>query len=224
MSNDPSDAHAYAQEGPRRRRGLMLVLSSPSGAGKTTLTRILTRDDAEMELSVSWTTRPPREGEVDGVHYHFVDKEKFRTQRAREGFLEWAEVHDNFYGSPRLPVMSALERGRDVLFDIDWQGAQQLTNTAEADVVKVFILPPSMKELRQRLNLRAKDSQEVIKRRMSNAYSEISRWDGYDYVLVNEDLEQCERRLKAIIAAERLRRTRQPWLPGFVQHLLQEDT
>ncbi|MFZ4601048.1 MAG: guanylate kinase [Alphaproteobacteria bacterium] len=213
-----------SSEGPRRRRGLMLVLSSPSGAGKTTLTRMLTRDDAEVELSVSWTTRPPRQGEIDGAHYYFVTRDAFRAHRAADGFLEWAEVHDNFYGSPRAAVTSALKSGRDVLFDIDWQGAQQLTNSASADVVKVFILPPSMKDLRARLESRAQDSSEVIKRRLSNAYSEISRWDGYDYVLVNEDLGACYDQLRAIITAERLRRQRQPWLPGFVQSLLKEDT
>jgi guanylate kinase len=202
----------------------MLVLSSPSGAGKTTLTRLLTRDDPDIELSVSWTTRPPREGELDGVHYHFVAKEAFRVQRANDGFLEWAEVHDNLYGSPRAPVMAALEAGRDVLFDIDWQGAQQLTNSAQADVVKVFILPPSMIELRRRLDERAKDEAAVIKKRMTNAYSEISRWDGYDYVLVNRDLDESYAQLRSIIAAERMRRQRQPWLPGFVQQLLHEVT
>jgi guanylate kinase len=208
----------------RRRRGLMLVLSSPSGAGKTTLTRQLVADDPEVRLSISWTTRPPRDGEVEGVHYFFVSKEAFRAHRAADGFLEWAEVHDHLYGSPRAPVMSALEQGRDVLFDIDWQGAQQLTNSAQADVVKVFVLPPSMKELRRRLDTRAADAPEVIKRRMSNAYGEISRWDGYDYVLLNDDLDATYERLKAIVAAERLRRARQPWLPGFVQGLLAEDT
>lgn len=208
----------------RRRRGLMLVLSSPSGAGKTTLTRLLTRDDSDVELSVSWTTRPPRPGEIDGVHYVFRSKDEFRAHRAADGFLEWAEVHDNLYGSPREPILDALDKGRDVLFDIDWQGAQQLTNSAQADVVKVFILPPSMIELRRRLDERAADDRAVIKKRMSNAYSEISRWDGYDYVLVNDDLDNCYSQLKSIVAAERLRRQRQPWLPNFVQRLLQEDT
>lgn len=208
----------------RRRRGLMLVLSSPSGAGKTTLTRLLTRDDPDVELSVSWTTRPPRPGEIHKVHYVFCSEDEFREHRAKDGFLEWAEVHSNFYGSPRAPVLDALDKGRDVLFDIDWQGAQQLTNSAQADVVKVFILPPSMIELRRRLDERAADDRAVIKKRMSNAYSEISRWDGYDYVLVNEDLDDCYRQLKSIVAAERLRRQRQPWLPNFVQRLLQEDT
>lgn len=213
-----------SNDNARPRRGLMLVLSSPSGAGKTTLTRMLTRDDPDVELSVSWTTRPPREGEVNGVHYVFVTKDQFRNERADNGFLEWAEVHGNLYGSPRAPILDALDTGRDVLFDIDWQGAQQLTNSAEADVVKVFILPPSMSDLRTRLESRAQDSADVIRRRLANAYSEISRWDGYDYVLVNDDLDECYRRLCAIVAAERLRRQRQPWLPGFVQTLLHEDT
>lgn len=208
----------------RRRRGLMLVLSSPSGAGKTTLTRMLTRDDAEIELSVSWTTRPPRPGEIDGMHYIFKTKDQFREHRAADGFLEWAIVHDNFYGSPREAILDALDKGRDVLFDIDWQGGQQLTNSAQADVVKVFLLPPSMIELRRRLDERAADDRAVIKKRMSNAYSEISRWDGYDYVLVNEDLDSSYTQLRSIVAAERLRRQRQPWLPNFVQNLLQEDT
>lgn len=213
-----------SNDNDRPRRGLMLVLSSPSGAGKTTLTRMLTRDDPNVELSVSWTTRPPRTGEIDGVHYVFVTKDGFRTERADNGFLEWAEVHGNYYGSPRQPVLDALESGRDVLFDIDWQGAQQLTTSAEADVVKVFILPPSMKDLRARLETRAQDSADTIRRRLANAYSEISRWDGYDYVLVNEDLESCYGKLQAIVAAERLRRQRQPWLPAFVQNLLHQDT
>lgn len=218
MSNESSSV------GERRRRGLMLVLSSPSGAGKTTLTRLLTRDDPEVELSVSWTTRPPRPSEIDGADYVFVSKEQFRAHRAAGGFLEWAEVHDHLYGSPKAAVLAALEAGRDVLFDIDWQGAQQLTNSAEADVVKVFVLPPSMAALKQRLHSRAQDEPLVIKRRLSNAYAEISRWDGYDYVLLNEDLEVCCERLKSIVAAERLRRQRQPWLPAFVQQLLQEET
>lgn len=208
----------------RRRRGLMLVLSSPSGAGKTTLSRKLVEEDGEMQLSISWTTREPREGEKDGVHYFFRTKREFYARRADEGFLEWAEVHGNFYGSPREPILEALGRGRDVLFDIDWQGSQQLTTSAAADVVKVFILPPSMKELRRRLEGRAQDSLDVIKRRMRAAYGEISRWDGYDYVLVNEDFDACYVQLKAIVAAERLRRSRQPWLAGYVHKLLQEDT
>jgi guanylate kinase len=206
------------------RRGLMLVLVSPSGAGKTTLSRRLVEEDGQIELSISWTTRPPRPGEVDTVHYCFVDKDKFRAHRAADGFLEWAEVHDHYYGSPRDAVMAALEAGRDVMFDVDWQGAQQLTASAPQDVVKVFILPPSMKELRRRLQTRAQDSAEVIKKRMTNAYGEISRAETFDYVLVNEDVDDAYQRLKMIIAAERMARARQPWLHGFVQGLLQEDT
>jgi guanylate kinase len=198
----------------------MLVLSSPSGAGKSTLTRLLTRDDPDVELSVSWTTRRPRPGEMDGIHYVFTSRAEFIAHREADGFLEHAEVHDNLYGSPREPVLRALESGRDVLFDVDWQGAQQLTNTAEADVVKVFILPPSFSELRRRLIERAGDAEDVIAKRLSNAAGEISRWDGYDYVLVNDELDDCYRQVQAIVAAERLRRDRQPWLPAFVQTLL----
>ncbi len=217
MSSD-----AAAEQAARPRRGLMLVLSSPSGAGKTTLTRLFTRDDPEVELSVSWTTRPPRAGEIDGADYTFVSPEAFAAHRGHGGFLEWAIVHDHFYGSPKAEVLSALESGRDVLFDIDWQGAQQLTNSAQADVVKVFVLPPSMAVLQARLQSRALDDPLIIKRRLSNAYAEISRWDGYDYVLVNDDLEACYQRLRSIVASERMRRQRQPWLPNFVAGLLSE--
>lgn len=217
MSSD-----AASEQAARPRRGLMLVLSSPSGAGKTTLTRLFTRDDPEVELSVSWTTRPPRAGEIDGADYTFVSPEAFTAHRKKDGFLEWAIVHDHFYGSPKAEVLAALEEGRDVLFDIDWQGAQQLTNTAQADVVKVFVLPPSMAVLQGRLQSRALDDPLIIKRRLSNAYAEISRWDGYDYVLVNDDLETCYERLRSIVASERMRRQRQPWLPNFVAGLLSE--
>jgi guanylate kinase len=208
----------------RPRRGLMLVLVSPSGGGKTTLSQRLVRDDPAVRFSISWTTRAPRPRETDGVHYRFVDKDAFRAHRAEEGFLEWAEVHDHYYGSPRAPVMEALERGMDVLFDIDWQGAQQLAASAPGDLVRVFILPPSMRELRHRLETRGQDSKEVVKKRMTNAYGEISRWDTYDYVLLNDDLDATYAHLTTILAAERLRRARQPWLHGFVQGLLREDT
>lgn len=208
----------------RKRRGMMLVLSSPSGAGKTTLSRRLVEDDKGVSLSISWTTRQKRHGEEHSEHYHFVTKEEFREMRAKDGFLEWAEVHDNYYGSPREPILSALENGRDIIFDIDWQGAQQLTNSAHADVVRIFILPPSMKELHNRLEGRAQDSGETIKKRMTNAYGEISRWETFNYVLVNEDLDETYDRLKTIVAAERIRRRRQPWLANFVGGLLREDT
>ncbi|WP_085339042.1 guanylate kinase [Aquidulcibacter paucihalophilus] len=207
-----------------QRRGLMLALVSPSGAGKTTLSRRLVEEDADIALSVSWTTRAPRPGETDGVHYHFVDKDQFRAHRAQDGFLEWAEVHDHYYGSPRESAFATLQSGLDLMFDVDWQGALQLRTSAPEDVVKVFILPPSMAELKRRLILRGQDSPEVIKKRMTNAYGEISRWENFDYVLVNEDLEQSYAHLKTILAAERMRRARQPWMGGFVQGLLREDT
>ncbi len=206
-----------------KRRGMLLVLSSPSGAGKTTLSRRLVGEDNGVKLSVSWTTRPMREGEENNVHYCFVSKDEFRKMRAEDGFLEWAEVHDNYYGSPREPIMKTLKSGLDVVFDIDWQGAQQLGLSAPSDVVKIFILPPSMKELKNRLEGRGQDDDAVIKRRMTNAYGEIARADTYDYVLVNEDLDLTYDRLRTIIAAERLRRYRQPWVGGFVQGLLRED-
>ena len=207
-----------------QRRGLMLALVSPSGAGKTTLSRRLVEEDADIALSVSWTTRAPRPGETDGVHYHFVDKDQFRAHRAQDGFLEWAEVHDHYYGSPRESAFATLQSGLDLMFDVDWQGALQLRTSAPEDVVKVFILPPSMAELKRRLISRGQDSPEVIKKRMTNAYGEISRWENFDYVLVNEDLEQSYAHLKTILAAERMRRARQPWMGGFVQGLLREDT
>ena len=217
----PSDASVPV---PQTRRGMMLVVVSPSGAGKTSLSRRLMEDDRTISFSVSWTTRGPRVGEVDGVHYRFVDKDQFRAERGTSGFLEWAEVHDHYYGSPRAPVMATLEAGRDLLFDIDWQGAQQLKEAAPADVVKVFILPPSMTELRKRLTGRGTDAPEVISKRMTNAYGEISRWSSYDYVLLNDDFDATYEKLKSIVAAERLRRARQPWLAGFVEGLLKEDT
>lgn len=206
------------------RRGLMLALVSPSGAGKTTLSRRLVEEDADIALSVSWTTRAPRPGEEDGVHYHFVDKDQFRVHRAQDGFLEWAEVHDHYYGSPRESAFATLQSGRDLMFDVDWQGALQLRTSAPEDVVKVFILPPSMAELKRRLISRGQDTAEVIKKRMTNAYGEISRWENFDYVLVNADIEDSYHCLKTILAAERMRRARQPWMGAFVQGLLREDT
>jgi len=209
-----ADPHGF------KRRGVLFVLSSPSGAGKSTIARKLLADEAELGMSVSYTTRPIRPGEVDGVDYHFIDLETFRAMVANHEFLEWAHVFGHRYGTPKADVFHTLGEGRDILFDIDWQGAQQLHQLAGGDVVRVFILPPSMEELRTRLERRATDSQEVIDARMSRAANEVSHWDGYDYVLVNDDVEQCFQCVKTILAAERLKRSRQTGIIGFIRKLL----
>ena len=198
----------------------MLVISSPSGAGKTSLSRRLVADHADLDLSVSCTTRGPRPGEQEGREYLFVDRPRFEAMVHADAFLEWAEVHDNRYGTPRVPVMAALEAGRDVLFDIDWQGAEQVAAKAPDDVVRVFILPPTMADLRRRLFARAQDGAEVIERRLARAPGEIAKWGAYDYVLVNDDFDQAYADLAHIYHAERLKRTRNPWLEGFVEALL----
>lgn len=200
----------------------MLLISSPSGAGKTSLSRRLVADHAELELSVSATTRSPRPGEENGREYHFVDRPAFDEMIAADAFLEWANVHEHRYGSPRAPVMAALEAGQDVLFDIDWQGAGQITQRAPDDVVRVFILPPSMAELSRRLHARAQDAEDVIQRRLGRAYDEIAQWGAYDYVIVNEDYDRAYADLAHIYHAERLRRSRNAWLNPFVQGLLDE--
>lgn len=200
----------------------MLVLSSPSGAGKTTLARRLLESETGVEMSVSYTTRKKRKGEVEGRDYHFVDRETFTRMRDRGEFLEWALVFDNFYGTPRKPVEDALASGRDVLFDVDWQGADALRLEAREDVVSVFILPPSSKVLELRLKERAQDSDDVVEARMRGASNEIQHWTDYDYVVVNRDVEQSLAAMSAILAAERLRRTRQMGLKDFVQALLAE--
>ncbi|MGZ5841316.1 MAG: guanylate kinase [Xanthobacteraceae bacterium] len=201
------------------RRGLMLVLSSPSGAGKTTLSRMLLTVERGLELSVSVTTRPRRRGEVNGRHYHFIDRKKF-DQLVRDGdLLEYAEVFGNGYGTLRKPVETALRRGHDVLFDIDWQGTQQLRERAEDDLVSVFVLPPSSGELSRRLHTRAQDDKKVIRARMAKASDEMSHWAEYDYVVVNRDLDRAFGDVRAILAAERLRRKRQPGLSAFVRGL-----
>jgi len=202
------------------RRGLMIVLSSPSGAGKTTLTRKLLADNPDMAMSVSATTRLPRPGEEDGKDYFFVDKTRFSELEAQGEFLEHAKVFDNYYATPRGPVEDALSRGRDVVFDIDWQGAQQLTQAAADDIVKIFILPPNMRELEQRLRTRALDSDSVIAKRMSKSEAEISHWAEYDYVIVNEDVSTALAELQTIVKSERMRRRRQMWLGGFVKSLV----
>ena len=204
------------------RRGLMFVLSSPSGAGKTTLSRQLLASDDSISMSVSATTRPPRPGEVDGSDYHFVDKPTFMRMREAGELLESAEVFDNFYATPKAPVMAALAQGQDILFDIDWQGAQQLRAMMPHDVVSVFILPPNAITLERRLKARAQDSDEVVARRMAKAANEISHWAEYDYVIVNSDLDDSSARLTAILAAERNRRERLVGLRDFVGGLLGE--
>lgn len=206
---------------PPKRRGLMIVLSSPSGAGKTTLTRRLLAEDFHMDMSVSATTRKPRKGEEHGKDYYFVGTSDFEAMIADDQFLEWAKVFDNYYGTPTEPVEEALSSGRDIVFDIDWQGAQQLTQAAADDLIKIFILPPSKVELERRLKTRAQDSDAVIANRMAKSESEISHWAEYDYVIVNEDVDESLDQLRAIIKAERIRRKRQMWLGPFVKALVQ---
>jgi len=201
------------------RRGLMLVLSSPSGAGKSTLSRMLLKADRHVELSVSVTTRPQRRGEVDGRDYHFIDLHRFQAMVKSGKLLEWAEVFGHCYGTPRQPVEKALQAGRDVLFDIDWQGTQQLSEKARDDLVSVFILPPTAKELERRLRRRAQDSHDIIGSRMAKAADEMSHWPEYDYVIVNRDKDEAFAEVKAILAAERLKRERQIGLSSFVRAL-----
>jgi guanylate kinase len=208
-----------AQDAKIARRGLMLVLSSPSGAGKTTLSRRLLAEDAGVTLSVSVTTRKMRPGEVDGQEYHFIDRRRFLSMVENGELLEYAEVFDNGYGTPTKPVMDALAAGRDVLFDIDWQGTQQLREKARTDLVAVFVLPPSVAELERRLRTRAQDDYDTILHRMAKASDEMSHWAEYDYVVINRDLEQAFADVKAILAAERLKRERQPGLSDFVRAL-----
>lgn len=202
-----------------KRRGVLFILSSPSGAGKSTIARRLLASDSNLKMSVSATTRPMRPGEVDGVDYHFVDLEHFREMVADHQFLEWAHVFNHRYGSPAKPIEEMLSSGLDVLFDIDWQGAQQLYQTCGGDVVRVFILPPSMLELENRLRTRGTDSEEVITGRMQRAAAEVSHWDGYDYVLLNDDIDRCFAEVQHILEAERLKRHRQTGLIGFIRKL-----
>jgi len=201
------------------RRGLMLVLSSPSGVGKTTLSRKLLEADPGVELSVSVTTRTQRPGEIDGRDYHFIDAERFETMVKGGELLEWAQVFGHHYGTPRASVEAALLSGQDVLFDIDWQGTQQLREKADHDLVSVFVLPPSMRDLERRLRRRAQDSDEVIRTRMATAAEEMSHWAEYDYVVINTDIDRAFAEVQTILAAERLKRERQTGLSDFVRRL-----
>lgn len=206
------------------RRGLMVVISSPSGAGKSTIARQLLSDaDMNLSLSVSVTTRERRPSEMEGVHYHFITKREFERRRDNDELIEWAEVHGNFYGTLRQTAEEALADGKDMLFDIDWQGAEQLQAKMPADVVSIFILPPTMRELQNRLNRRAEDTADVIETRLQNARFEIQKWAKYDYIVINEDLQRSYAGIKGIIIAERLRRDRRPGLFDFVSGLLEEN-
>jgi guanylate kinase len=198
----------------------MFILSSPSGAGKTTLSRMLLAADPEIKLSVSATTRPPRPGEIDGVHYHFVSDAEFDRMVDEDDFYEWAHVFGHRYGTPKGKIRAALKEGQDFLFDIDWQGTQQLFQKDQQDVVRVFILPPSIDELHRRLKGRATDSAGVIAARMERARAEISHWDGYDYVIINDDVNVCFDKVRAILEAERMKRARQTGLIPFVRGLM----
>lgn len=213
----PVTAQASARD--LRRRGLMLVLSSPSGAGKSSISRMLLERDDNLAMSVSYTTRPPRPGEVHGKDYHFIDPYAFAAMIEKGELLEHAHVFDHYYGTPRAPVDAALGQGRDVLFDIDWQGTQQLAQNARSDLASVFVLPPSMAELERRLRARAQDSEPVVRKRMSQAGNEMSHWREYDYIIVNHDLEASARAVQAILEAERLRRDRQVGMAEFVNAL-----
>ncbi|GFZ98448.1 MAG: guanylate kinase [Sphingomonadales bacterium CG12_big_fil_rev_8_21_14_0_65_65_10] len=206
-----------------QRRGLMFILSSPSGAGKTTIARMLLERDGHIGLSVSVTTRPMRPGEVDGRDYHFVSDAEFDRMIEADDFYEWAHVFDHRYGTPKGHIRNALKEGQDFLFDIDWQGTQQLYQKDQQDVVRVFILPPSLKELHDRLRGRGTDSDEVIAGRMERARAEISHWDGYDYVVINDDVEECYGKVREILEAERMKRQRQTGLIGFVRGLMAPD-
>ncbi len=202
------------------RRGLLFILSSPSGAGKTTIAGMLLEADEKLCLSVSVTTRPPREGEIDGTHYHFIHVAQFHKMVEDHALLEWAKVFGHFYGTPKAAVKQGLREGRDFLFDIDWQGTQQLYQRSEGDVVRVFILPPSLDELHQRLRSRNTDSEDVIAGRMARAQDEISHWDGYDFVVINDDVDSCFTKVRQILHSERMRRARQTGLIDYVRDLM----
>lgn len=206
----------------RSRRGLLLIVASPSGAGKTSLSRRLVADHPTLALSTSATTRNARPGEADGREYHFIDRPAFDAMIEEDAFLEWADVHDNRYGTPRAPVEAALATGQDVLFDIEYQGAKQITDKMPADAVRVYVLPPSMADLSRRLHARAQDEDDVIQRRLERAYGEIALWEYYDYIILNDDFDRAYADLAHIYHAERLKRGRNSWLKPFVDGLLAE--
>ena len=211
-------------QAPLARRGLLFILSSPSGAGKSTIARMLLEADDQIALSVSVTTRPPRSGEVDGKDYHFIDEAEFHRLVEDNALLEWAKVFGHYYGTPKAQVKQGLREGQDFLFDIDWQGTQQLYQRAEGDVVRVFILPPSLEELHRRLRSRNTDSEEVIAGRMARAQDEISHWDGYDFVVINDNVESCFEKVRQILNSERMRRARQTGLIDYVRDLMDTPT
>jgi len=207
-------------QAPLARRGLLFILSSPSGAGKSTIAKMLLEQDKHIALSVSVTTRPPRPGEVDGKDYHFIDEAEFHRLVEENALLEWARVFGHYYGTPKAQVKQGLREGQDFLFDIDWQGTQQLYQRAEQDVVRVFILPPSLDELHRRLRSRNTDSDDVIAGRMARAQDEISHWDGYDFVVINDNVDSCFEKVRQILNSERMRRARQTGLIDYVRDLM----
>lgn len=217
---DSVPSHQSVTPPDLHRRGLLFILSSPSGAGKTTISRMLLAADTAIRLSVSVTTRSPREGEIDGVHYHFVDDREFDAMIAEDDFYEWAHVFGHRYGTPKGRIRDALKGGQDFLFDIDWQGTQQLYQKDQQDVVRVFILPPSIVELERRLRARNTDSEAVVAARMERARSEISHWDAYDYVVINDDVDACFAKVRQVLDAERMKRQRQTGLIPFVRELM----
>ncbi|GGB43069.1 guanylate kinase [Roseibium aquae] len=218
----PSGTSVSAEEADKHRRGLMLVLSSPSGAGKSTIARLLLEKEDNLSLSISVTTRPRRSSEVDGVHYHFIDKARFEQMKAHDELLEWAEVHGNYYATPRGPVETSLDNGQDVLFDIDIQGTFQLYDKMRDDVVSIFILPPSIAEMKSRLRRRAEDTDDVILRRLKTAVGEMRHWSKYDYVVVNDDLERAYDSVRAILRAERHKQHRSPAIAPLIDGMVRD--
>lgn len=219
-SNGRSGVTVSADAAEKSRRGLMLVLSSPSGAGKSTIARLLLEKEDNLALSISVTTRPRRSSEVDGVHYHFIDPKRFEHMKEDGELLEWAEVHGNYYATPRGPVENAIENGKDILFDIDIQGTFQLYEKMREDVVSIFILPPSIAEMKSRLRRRAEDSEDVILRRLKTAVGEMRHWSEYDYVVVNDDLERAYENVRAILKAERLKQSRSPAIGPLIDGMV----